>query len=73
MRELTQMELEMVEGGNAALVPVIIGIIVLAGVAVAAYAVANECDVSFEVGVDGMSFEIDCSGNPDPTATCPGG
>lgn len=66
MRELTQMELEMVEGGNPAAAAIVVaGIVILAGIAVVAYAVYNECDATLEVSSEGITLEISCDGDPN--------
>jgi hypothetical protein len=66
MRELTQTELGMVEGGNPAavvVVPVVIGVVVLAGLALLAYAVHENCSGSLEISDEGLKVEVTCPGS----------
>lgn len=62
MRELSSVELELVEGGN----PVAVGALVLAGIAVVggiglmAYCVYNDCSGSLEVSSNGIKAEVTC-------------
>jgi hypothetical protein len=62
MRELSHVELEMVEGGNPVAVGVMIGagVIALAGLAVVAYGVYNNCSGSMEISSDGIKVEVTC-------------
>lgn len=62
MRELTQMELEQVDGGvaPAVVVPIVIGVVVLATLAVLAYGIANDCSGSVELSEQGLKVEVTC-------------
>ena len=64
MRELTAFELEQVEGGNPLLIGVAIGagVVALAGVALLAYAVYNDCSGSMEISQEGIKIEVTCPG-----------
>lgn len=64
MRELSLVEMEQVEGGNPVLIAgaVIIGVAVVGGIALLAYAVYNDCDGSLEISDDGIKIEVNCSG-----------
>lgn len=64
MRELTRVEMELVEGGNPLLIAgaVIAGVAVVGGIALLAYAVSQECDGSLEVSGDGIKIEVSCGG-----------
>ena len=67
MRELTMVELEQVEGGNpVVVVGVVIGTIALAGVAVLAYAVHEQCSASMSISAEQIEIEVDCK-PPAPT------
>jgi lactobin A/cerein 7B family class IIb bacteriocin len=67
MRELTQMELEQVDGGVApvVVVPIVIGVVVLAGLALLAYGVYNDCSGSLELNEQGLKIEVQCPAKPD--------
>lgn len=71
MRELSLMEMELVEGGNPLLIAgaVIVGAAVVGGIALLAYAVHNNCSGSLSVGNDGIKIEVTCPG----PSTGPGG
>ena len=62
MRELSHVELEMVEGGNPVAVGVLVGagVIALAGLAVVAYAVSKDCSGSMEINSEGIKVEVTC-------------
>jgi membrane fusion protein len=68
MRELTMVELEMVEGGNPLLVGALIGagIIAVGGLALLAYAVHEGCSGSLSISADSIDIEVTC---PPPTPT----
>lgn len=62
MRELSHVELEMVEGGNPIAVGVLVGagVIALAGLAVVAYGISEGCSGSMEVSAEGIKVEVTC-------------
>lgn len=64
MRELSLVEMELVEGGNPLLIAgaVIVGAAVVGGIALLAYAVYNDCDGSLEISEEGIKIEVSCSG-----------
>lgn len=66
MRELELVDVSCVEGGGA-LIPLLVvgGVLGLAAIGVAAYAVYNNCSGSVEVGEDGVKLDFDCK-KPDP-------
>ena len=65
MRELSLVEMEQVEGGNPVLIDgaVIVGLAVVGGIALLAYAVYNDCDGSLEISDEGIKIEVSCGGD----------
>ena len=67
MRELTMVELEQVEGGNPVVVAaVVVGTVALAGVALLAYSVHEQCSASMTISTEEIEIEVDCR-PPAPT------
>ncbi len=67
MRELIDVELQAVEGGNpAVIVPVAVGVVVLAGIGLLAYAVYNDCSGSVSLTDEGLKIEVNCGATPAP-------
>ena len=62
MRELSLVEMELVEGGNPLLIAgaVIVGAAVVGGIALLAYAVYNDCDGSLSISEEGIEIEVSC-------------
>jgi len=62
MRELDLMEINAVDGGAGALIPLIVAGSVLgaAAIAVVGYAAYKGCSASAEVSKDGVKVEVDC-------------
>lgn len=62
MRELSHVELEMVEGGNPVIVAgvVIAGALVVGGLALVAYGVSEGCSGSIEVSSEAIKIEVTC-------------
>jgi hypothetical protein len=62
MRELTHVELEMVEGGNPVVVAgvVIAGALVIGGLVVLAYGISEGCSGSLEVSSEAVKIEVTC-------------
>lgn len=63
MRELTLAEMELVEGGNPIVIAgaVVVGVALVGGLALLAYAAHNDCDGSLEISDEGIKIEISCS------------
>lgn len=68
MRELSLVEMELVEGGNPLLIAgaVIVGAAVVGGIALLAYAVHNNCSGSLNVNSEGIAIEVTCPGPSGP-------
>lgn len=66
MRELTNVELELVQGGNPLLIAAAVaaGVISLASLALLGYAVSLGCSGSLSITKDGITVEVTC---PPPT------
>ncbi|TNJ35531.1 hypothetical protein [Arenimonas terrae] len=62
MRELSHVELEMVEGGNPVVVAglVIGGALLIGGLVVVAYGVSQGCSGSVEVSKEAIKVEVTC-------------
>ncbi len=64
MRELSNVELEQVEGGN----PLVVGVVVVGalalvgGIGLLAYAVHEKCSGSLEISETGIKIEVTCPG-----------
>lgn len=68
MRELTTLEMELVQGGNPLLIAAAVaaGVISLASLALLGYAVSMGCSGSLTISKDGISVEVTC---PPQTGT----
>ena len=62
MRELSHVELEMVEGGNPLVVGAVIGagVIALGSLALIAYGVSEGCSGKMEISEKGIKVEVTC-------------
>ena len=62
MRELSHVELEMVEGGNPVAVAAvaIAGALLIGGLVVVAYGVSQGCSGSVEVSSEAIKVEVTC-------------
>ena len=62
MRELSNVELELVEGGNPILIGMLAvgGVVAIGGLGLIAYGISQGCSGSMEVSTEGIKIEVTC-------------